>query len=89
MKGKLKLILIIILSVGWLFHAYIAIRTFLNYLDEEVSDLLRHGQAMFNFPFILVVQQWTDVAFVWFGAALLFWSFIGARYILKNGENKE
>ncbi len=86
---KIKLILILVLSAGWLFPAYAAVGTFLSYLDDEVSDLLRHGQSMYDFPFILEVQRWAAVAFIWFGAALLFWSFIGARHILKNTEKKD
>ncbi len=39
---------------------------------------------MVSFPFLVKVEQWTAIAFIWLAVAIVFWAFMGATLILKT-----
>ncbi len=84
MVRALKIAGITVLSAGWVLPAYIAVWTFLQYLDAEVAELLRGLEPMHSFPFLVEVQRWMTVAFSWFGLALAFWALVGALRAVKR-----
>lgn len=81
-----KIILVFLLSIGWIVPAYAALFTYLQYWDAEVSILLRGLEPNSNFPFIVEIERNLLICFIWLGAAIGFWSFIGASRLFSKKD---
>jgi hypothetical protein len=84
MFQKLKIIGIVVLSAGWLIPAYVCLWTLTAWLDTDVADHLHHIDPQYTTQFTLQIQQWFQISFVWFSAALLFWASIAAIKLVRK-----
>jgi hypothetical protein len=78
MKRKLKILAVVILSTGWIVPAFNTLYYLLSWLDDEVSDVLHGNKSMYSFDFILHLDRWSKLTFIWFAIAVLFWTIVGS-----------
>jgi hypothetical protein len=75
---KIKILSVVVLSAGWIVPAYVTLCYLMSWLDDEVADVLHGSKPMYSFDFVLHIDRWSKLTLFWLGAAVLFWSIVGA-----------
>jgi hypothetical protein len=76
---KIKTILMVILSCGWLLPFYVGISSLFSWLQYEVTPLLEGHNPGNSFPFLKFSGEMVAVSFVWLAAAIAVWVIIYFR----------
>ena len=70
-------LLVALLSIGWLAPLWLGVNTYLTFWEIEALPLIAGQHPGNSFAFIPFTRDCFMWAFLWLGAVLAFWSYLG------------
>jgi len=70
---KIKTLLMVLLSCGWLLPLYLGFSTLFSWLQYELTPLIAGSNPGNSFPFLDFSGQMIAVSFIWLALAIAVW----------------
>lgn len=81
---KIKVLLLSVVSAGWLLPLYLAGAAFKAYLQTELEPRIMGLQPTHSFPILYACQFWFTIAALWLAGVIVFWVVYAMRFGQKS-----